>query len=55
MYELGFLLTVHSENILKNLRPKNGKVDLKDRYKIPYGGGFKFVTNPQVKTFNLFT
>uniref|UniRef100_A0A7S3LKP8 3-oxo-5-alpha-steroid 4-dehydrogenase C-terminal domain-containing protein n=1 Tax=Aplanochytrium stocchinoi TaxID=215587 RepID=A0A7S3LKP8_9STRA len=47
IYELGFLLTVHSENLLKNLRPKSVVTDATNRYKIPHGGGFEYVTNPQ--------
>ena len=45
MYELAFWMTVHSEYIMRNLRdPKDTKGP---RYKVPYGGGFEFVTNPQ--------
>ncbi len=40
-YELSFWLTVYSESIIRNLRDGKGP-----RYKIPYGGGFKYITSP---------
>lgn len=46
IYLFGFILNIHSDTILRNLRSKNPSVD-EPRYKIPYGGGFKFVTCPQ--------
>ena len=46
IYVFGFTLNVHSDWILRNLRSKNPSPD-EPRYKIPYGGGFRFVTCPQ--------
>ena len=46
IYLFGFTLNVHSDYILRNLRSKNPSPD-EPRYKIPYGGGFKFVSCPQ--------
>lgn len=45
IYEIGFAITVHSESIMRNLRPLNGIVTEAERYKIPYGGMYKYVTN----------
>lgn len=47
IYLFGYGLTVHSEYVMRNLRPLNSVVDQANRYKIPYGGGFDYVTNPQ--------
>ena len=48
IYEFGFWTTVHSEHVIKNLRPADGIIkNAAERYKIPYGGLFKYVTNPQ--------
>lgn len=46
IYICGFVLNMHSDSILRNLRSKNPKPD-DPRYKIPYGGGFRFVSCPQ--------
>jgi 3-oxo-5-alpha-steroid 4-dehydrogenase 1 len=46
IYVFGFTLNVWSDSILRNLRSKNPSPD-EPRYKIPYGGGFRFVTCPQ--------
>jgi len=46
IYLCGFTLNIHSDYILRNLRSRNPSPD-EPRYKIPYGGGFKFVTCPQ--------
>ena len=46
IYLFGFTLNVYSDSILRNLRSKNPTTD-EPRYKIPYGGGFRFVTCPQ--------
>jgi 3-oxo-5-alpha-steroid 4-dehydrogenase 1 len=46
IYLCGFTLNIHSDYILRNLRSKNPSPD-EPRYKIPYGGGFRFVTCPQ--------
>jgi 3-oxo-5-alpha-steroid 4-dehydrogenase 1 len=46
IYYCGFILTVHSERIVRNLRdPKTLDTD-EVEYKIPYGGGFKYVSSP---------
>mmetsp|Transcript_27296 Transcript_27296/g.43876 ORF Transcript_27296/g.43876 Transcript_27296/m.43876 type:complete len:239 (+) Transcript_27296:138-854(+) len=47
LYETGFWTTLHSESVLRNLRPANKVIPSGERYKIPYGGMFKYVTNPQ--------
>jgi 3-oxo-5-alpha-steroid 4-dehydrogenase 1 len=46
IYAFGFTLNVYSDTILRNLRSK--KPDPSEpRYKIPYGGFFKWVSCPQ--------
>ncbi len=44
VYLGGFILLVRSESIVRNLRDK--KNPGATEYKIPYGGGFRFVTSP---------
>jgi len=46
IYILGFGLNVYSDAILRNLRSKTPTAD-EPRYKIPFGGMFKFVSCPQ--------
>ena len=47
IYYSGFTLNIHSDYILRNLRPKDGVIQSSvQRYKIPYGGAFRFVSNP---------
>ena len=46
IYICGFTINVKSDAILRNLRSKNQSAD-EPRYKIPYGGLFKYVTCPQ--------
>ncbi len=46
IYIIGFNINVKSDSILRNLRSKKPKSD-ETRYKIPYGGLFKWVTCPQ--------
>ena len=46
IYVAGFALNIHSDSIQRNLRSKTPAPD-EPRYKIPYGGGFKFVSCPQ--------
>jgi 3-oxo-5-alpha-steroid 4-dehydrogenase 1 len=41
----GYAVTVHSESIMRNLRPADGIVSAADRYKIPTGGMYEYVTN----------
>ncbi|MFC9995112.1 3-oxo-5-alpha-steroid 4-dehydrogenase [Nocardia sp. NPDC127526] len=44
VYLCGFALLVNSEWIVRNLRDKNNPGATE--YKIPFGGGFRFVTSP---------
>ncbi len=44
VYLSGFILLVWSESIVRNLRDKKNPGSTE--YKIPYGGGFRFVTSP---------
>lgn len=44
VYLGGFTLLVSSESIVRNLRDKNNPGAAE--YKIPYGGGFRFITSP---------
>jgi 3-oxo-5-alpha-steroid 4-dehydrogenase 1 len=44
VYLGGFILLVSSESIVRNLRDK--KHPGATEYKVPYGGGFRFVTSP---------
>jgi len=46
IYLFGFVTNLHSDHILRNLRSKHPKPD-EPRYKIPYGGMFRWVTCPQ--------
>ena len=46
IYVCGFSLNVYSDSILRNLRSKIPSAD-EPRYKIPYGGAFKWVSCPQ--------
>lgn len=46
IYYGGFILTVRSESIMRDLRSRDPKPD-EPRYRIPRGGMFRFVTNPQ--------
>lgn len=46
IYVVGFTLNIYSDHILRNLRSKNPAPD-EPRYKIPFGGGFKWVSSPQ--------
>ena len=46
IYFIGFILNVHSDAIIRNLRSKE-EVERGDKvYRIPQGGLFKYVTNP---------
>ena len=44
IYLCGFALLVHSESVVRNLRDKNNPGAAE--YRIPFGGGFRFVTSP---------
>jgi len=46
IYLIGFVLNIHSDAILRNLRSKHPAPD-EPRYKIPYGGAFRWVSCPQ--------
>eukprot|EP00755_Sulcionema_specki_P009014 Sspe_Gene.42497::Locus_20630_Transcript_1_1_Confidence_1.000_Length_825::g.42497::m.42497/K12343/SRD5A1; 3-oxo-5-alpha-steroid 4-dehydrogenase 1 len=41
---VGYLLTLHSEATIRNLRPKSDDGE-QPKHKIPYGGLFRYVTN----------
>lgn len=55
IYLAGFLLIVHSEAVVRALRdpakqgagPGSGQESGQRDYKIPYGGGYRFVSSPQ--------
>jgi hypothetical protein len=44
----GFDLNIHSDAILRNLRSKHLSPDT-PRYKIPYDGGVKFFSVPEIQ------
>lgn len=47
LYGSGLALNIHSDAILRNLRSRE-EVERGERvYRVPMGGGFRFVTNPQ--------
>lgn len=46
IYATGFVLNIYSDYILRNLRSKTPDSN-EPRYKIPYGGAFRWVTCPQ--------
>jgi 3-oxo-5-alpha-steroid 4-dehydrogenase 1 len=46
IYIIGYITTLHSESVVRNLRPASGIASSTERYKIPIGGLFKYVTNP---------
>ncbi len=46
MYYAGFFLNIHSDYIIRNLRSKEEIKSGDKVYRIPFGGGFKFVSNP---------
>ena len=47
VYYSGFALILHSEWVVRNLRdPKKIAAGKEQDYKIPYGGGFRFVSSP---------
>lgn len=47
IYLCGFALLVNSESIVRNLREKGGPASaVEQEYRIPFGGGFRFVTSP---------
>ncbi|GAA4898200.1 methyltransferase [Ferrimonas pelagia] len=45
VYAIGFTLNVHSDAVVRNLRPKVPQPNA-PRYTIPHGGGFRFVSSP---------
>lgn len=45
IYLFGFMLNIHSDAVVRNLRPKVPNPD-EPRYKIPFGGGFNMVSSP---------
>ncbi|WP_420429137.1 3-oxo-5-alpha-steroid 4-dehydrogenase [Algiphilus sp.] len=46
IYALGLFLILTSESVMRHLRPPNPPADA-PRYRIPYGYGFRWVSNPQ--------
>jgi 3-oxo-5-alpha-steroid 4-dehydrogenase 1 len=50
IYYTGFVLNLQSDHILRNLRSKDPTATREERYKIPRGGLFKFVSCPQYLT-----
>lgn len=46
VYACGYGLILHSEAVVRNLRPKNPEADAGPDYKIPYGGGYRYVSSP---------
>lgn len=46
LYYTGFALNIHSDYIVRNLRSKDEINSGEKVYRIPFGGGFKFVSNP---------
>ncbi len=47
IYYSGFILTVHSDSVIRNLRPKHAPGEESSRYRVPEGGGFRLVSCPQ--------
>ncbi len=47
VYYSGFALILHSEWVVRNLRPKRPPADgSAPEYRIPYGGGYRYVSSP---------
>ncbi len=47
VYYSGFALILHSEWVVRNLRPKKHPADgSAPAYRIPYGGGYRYVSSP---------
>jgi len=46
IYYAGFFLNVHSDAIVRGLRSKDEALSGERAYRIPRGGGFRYVTNP---------
>ena len=46
LYYAGFVLNVHSDALLRGLRPKGPLPEGAPRYRIPQGGGFRWVSSP---------
>ncbi len=46
LYYLGFYLNIKSDQIVRNLRTTEEVNSGKKVYRIPFGGGFKYVSNP---------
>jgi 3-oxo-5-alpha-steroid 4-dehydrogenase 1 len=47
LYYSGFILNLHSDSIIRKLRPKGPGREGAARYSIPRGGAFSLVTSPQ--------
>jgi 3-oxo-5-alpha-steroid 4-dehydrogenase 1 len=46
VYYSGFFLNLHSDHIIRNLRPKRREEGEERLYRIPQGGAFRWVSNP---------
>ncbi|MBN1531736.1 MAG: 3-oxo-5-alpha-steroid 4-dehydrogenase [Spirochaetes bacterium] len=48
VYYAGYLLNIHSDSVIRNLRPRQTEGEPRSgRYSIPRGGAFTYVTSPQ--------
>jgi len=50
IYSIGFIMNVHSDAIVRNLRSKEEVIRGDKVYRIPRGGLFKYVSNPSYLT-----
>lgn len=50
IYLFGFVMNIHSDTIIRNLRSKEEVAKGEKVYRIPQGGLFKYVTNPSYFT-----
>jgi 3-oxo-5-alpha-steroid 4-dehydrogenase 1 len=50
LYAFGFIMNVHSDKIIRNLRSKAEVASGERHYRIPRGGLFRYVTNPSYFT-----
>ena len=46
LQQFGFWTIIQSESIMRNLRPANEIITAANRYKIPTGGLYEYITNP---------
>ena len=50
IYLFGFVMNIHSDTIIRNLRSKEEVAEGEKVYRIPQGGLFNYVTNPSYFT-----